>query len=428
MDISPQVEIADPDGGPPMRYLKPTPADPVKVTVDISPIDWPDTDYVVFSVYANNGTQVAGQKVYADRSSQTRQVTWTWTWPADKPPGDGFYTFSAVATTIGGEAGNMWKIVLPLDQGPPAPPTWPSSDGIRRGNNKVLLNWKEPVPIAGDLTMYEVIRRGGTADEVFGGIPTWSTTMYYVDRGVGNLTVYDYSVRARDFGVEPSAESPALTASLPSSEIVADLTAPDAPVQLARSIDGQTVRLTWAPSPSDGVVGYLVYRDGGVVMQDGVARDHVVPIAYVAQGDMDPNGSYAFTDFYVGWGATRTYEVVAIDAALNESDLADATTTAPIGQAPVDQRFTLTVTVEGAGAQITVESLDNYAAYSAKVSGKRQQYRVVYDLDQNESRSFDDLPYGWYRVIAAFYGDETPTIQDFELYKPTEVTMQYSGD
>jgi subtilase family serine protease/flagellar hook assembly protein FlgD len=109
--------------------------------------------------------------------------------------------------------------------------------------------------------------------------------------------------------------------------VVVDDTPPAAPVLLTATTAGNSVQLTWQPSPDPDVLGYLVYRNGTITsLGQGAASAsiaaHLLPASATSYVDGAlPDGTY-------------TYEVQAFDRALNASPLSNSLAAEIETQAP----------------------------------------------------------------------------------------------
>lgn len=190
---------------------------------------------------------------------------------------DGYYSFKAVAYTTMGSPGNSWQLTYRIETGAPAAVT--SLTGTA-GPTEAYLTWD--ASITGDVDHYRIVRDGveiGTVEHKAG-------SRGYTDSGLTGPvgTLYEYTVYAVDW---MGRETPA-TLSLTSVDATAIAPLPASDLQ-GTAIDSQA-RLTWAASPSAGVVGYRVYQTIG-----GVTNEFVTATATL--------------DVPQGWESTALYQV-----------------------------------------------------------------------------------------------------------------------
>ena len=153
---------------------------------------------------------------------------------------------------------------------------------------RVVVAWTPSTDNVG-VTGYDVLRDG-----VVVGSPTTAT---YTDNAVAGGQSYSYTVRAHDLAGNVSPESVGLAVATPNAT---DLTPPSVPQNL-RTVTRSTTQLTLAWDASNdnvGVTGYVVSRDGV---------------------DLPTTSLTTLTDTLLAPGATYTYTVRALDAALNIS-------------------------------------------------------------------------------------------------------------
>lgn len=173
-------------------------------------------------------------------------------------------------------------------------PTQPGDLLATPGFTTMGLSWTASTD-AGGVAGYRVYR-----GETLIGEPVGTT---FQDSGLIPGTSYAYSVVAVDSAGRTSdpAETQGIT--------LADTTAPGVPAFLAAVAGDGSVTLSWLPSDDNvGVTGYEIRRDG-----------NPVPIATVA--------SPGFVDSGLENGTAYTYQVRAVDAALNASADASASAT-----------------------------------------------------------------------------------------------------
>lgn len=142
-----------------------------------------------------------------------------------------------------------------------APPEAPAAPRVDAGDREVRIRWQPPPRLldggaAGPLT-YEVSRFSsaeGPAEAVF-ALPAGHTQ--FLDKAVENDRTYYYSVRAirEHAGATTRGEASPRVPATPGQT-----TPPAPPATLVATPSGNTVRLSWAPSPDSNVEGYVVYR------------------------------------------------------------------------------------------------------------------------------------------------------------------------
>ena len=156
-----------------------------------------------------------------------------------------------------------------------APPEAPLAPEVLAGDRQVRVRWRPPERLldgspAGPLS-YEVSRASaidGPPEAVF-TLAAGQTE--FVDTSIENDRTYYYAVRAiRDAaGTVARGEPSPRVAAMP-----ARTTPPAPPTNLVATPAGNTVRLSWTPSPDSNVVTYIVYRAAarGELVRIGSAR------------------------------------------------------------------------------------------------------------------------------------------------------------
>ena len=180
------------------------------------------------------------------------------------------------------------------------PPSIPGQLVAAPGLSHVVLTWEastDEVGVAG----YSVVRDGHEVATV--------TTPGYTDSNLASNTTYDYEVIAYDAVMNLSSPAQVTTATLPDED------PPSVPTNLAAISYHARVSLSWTASTDEaGVVGYRVYRDGGLL---GTVEDT------------------AFEDLNLVPNTQYDYAVEAIDSAGNASGSAlVSATTLEDGTAP----------------------------------------------------------------------------------------------
>ncbi len=205
-------------------------------------------------------------------------------------------------------------------------PTTPGGVTTSVASGQVTISWTASTD---DVAVEDYqVHRGTTASFVAGPatLVGESTSLSYSDIPPASGTFY-YRVVARDAAGNASAPSAAVAA----TAVVPDETAPSVPDDLAATVDGGSVSLTWAEATdNEAVVGYRLFRGetAGFTPAAGNRLVEQATRSYVDAGR--PLGT-----FY--------YKVVAYDAAGNVSDASPAlevvvgTTTIVVGPS-VDAR------------------------------------------------------------------------------------------
>jgi chitodextrinase len=161
------------------------------------------------------------------------------------------------------------------------------------GSNSTTINlsWTASTDNV-DVVGYSVFRDGGAT-----AIATVSVTNFS-DTGLGIGSTHTYTVKALDAANNVSAASNTVTASTQGN----DTTPPTAPTGLtATGSSSTTIDLNWTASTDNfAVTGYKVFRDGGAT-----------EIATVS--------TTSFSDTGLAVNSTHSYQVVAFDAAGNQS-------------------------------------------------------------------------------------------------------------
>jgi hypothetical protein len=143
-----------------------------------------------------------------------------------------------------------------------APPEAPREVAAEPGDGQVRLRWRPPERLvdgteAGTDIVYDILRSGEAEAPLQSITPTPITGTEFLDRNLDNDRAYTYAVRA----LRRSGTTLARGAqSAPISATPLDFTPPAAPTNLVALPTGETVRLSWSPSPDADVALYIVYR------------------------------------------------------------------------------------------------------------------------------------------------------------------------
>ena len=180
----------------------------------------------------------------------------TWLVPGGPGISDGFWTFKAVAFSSQKYPGNSWEFAKRVESGPPAAVT---NLVATAGDTWVSLTWAPS--ISNDLSYYQVYRMGpdGISTLIAGDSaadPKFTATGF-TDTGLTTDVEYTYSVYAVD---QVGKISAAVTAVARTGAVLATQPAPA--TDLRATYSGSTAVLTWLASPSAGVAGYHVYKNG----------------------------------------------------------------------------------------------------------------------------------------------------------------------
>ncbi|MGH7392383.1 MAG: fibronectin type III domain-containing protein [Candidatus Rokuibacteriota bacterium] len=143
-----------------------------------------------------------------------------------------------------------------------APPEAPGRVTAAPGEGQVRLTWT-PVtrlvdgsPAEGPI-LYEVLRAPDAGAPLTPVTPAPIEATEIVDPNLENERTYHYAVRALRRQGETTARGP-VTERIAATP--ADMTPPPAPSGLVAVVAGDTVRLSWMPSPASDVARYVVYR------------------------------------------------------------------------------------------------------------------------------------------------------------------------
>jgi fibronectin type 3 domain-containing protein len=178
------------------------------------------------------------------------------------------YSYTITAASINGESdrSNALSVVVPPNPAVSAdtPPTEPTSLmlSVSATSNSVALTWAASTKSDGNKTVqgYDVLRTTGTgADYV---VIATVKLPGYTDASVAPSTTYSYQIKAFSTNGSRSGASNTLTVKTPAIVDVTDLIPPSNPTNLAASISGNAIVLTWAVSTESDLAGYRLYRDG----------------------------------------------------------------------------------------------------------------------------------------------------------------------
>lgn len=175
------------------------------------------------------------------------------------------------------------------DVEPPPTPAWLRADTVT--GSSVQLNW-DLVEDNRAMGGYKLFRDGVEIAD--------TATTSYTDSDVRQASSYSYSVQAYDLANNYSAQSQAISVTVP------DVTAPATPEDLNVTETSNKFSLTWSSSSDNvGVIGYRIYRDGSLILT---------------------TTELGFVDSSVVIGVNYSYQISAIDAAGNESTRSEPAT------------------------------------------------------------------------------------------------------
>jgi hypothetical protein len=235
------------------------------------------------------------------------------------PPGASinFYSFRYAVLFVNKKnqaAGpSNWVSIDPI----PIPPP-PAGLSAEVTEHLIQLNWNAPLQnldgsTPAKIAGYDIYR--SEIKDSFPSAPINSAPVEkaeYEDRNFEFDKTYFYAVRTIG-SLQPRAES------LPSEtiEVVSrDTFPPSPPRDFHALLEGGTVILLWAPSVSNDVAGYRVYRQ-----EKGAAARQLVQKALLA--------SWSIRDNQVTSGKSYEYSVLAVDSHGNESEAAKAAAEIP---------------------------------------------------------------------------------------------------
>ncbi|MCM0082546.1 fibronectin type III domain-containing protein [Geomonas sp. Red32] len=288
------------------------------------------------------------------------------------------YHYTVTAVKNGGESvpSNVLTVTTPANPNNPSatvPDTPTNFVAVSVNAGGVSLMWNSSLVGGNPVTGY-LVQRGDATGNNFVNIAS-TRVPGYTDTTVSPSTTYSYRVLAfSDAGIY-SAPSAIWLAPVPAAVDLSDTTPPSAPAGVAASAPTSgSVVLTWtANSVSDGVAGYLVFRDG-------------VQVANITTGT-------TFTDPTVVGGVTYSYTVEAYDAAGNLSPPSSAVQV----QTPVPPPNTYTiygqVVLNNAGLSGVMLTLTDASSNATTATS-----------DQNGNFSFPAVPNGTYTLSASAAG------------------------
>ncbi|MFQ5713407.1 MAG: fibronectin type III domain-containing protein [Candidatus Scalinduaceae bacterium] len=239
-----------------------------------------DVGVIGYNIYRNSGgTPIARTTGTAYQDTGLSQGT--------------LYTYNVSAVDL---ASNESTQSLPASATTFSPDTTPPSTPANLTATAVLssqinLSWGVSTDDVG-VTDYNIFRDGS-------GTPTATTTgTTYQDTGLSVGTLYTYNVSAVDLAGNESAQSSPASA----TTFAGDITPPSIPANLtATAVSSSQIGLSWEASTDKvGVTGYNIFRDGGGT-----------PIATTT--------GITYQDTGLSAGTLYTYNVTAVDAALNQS-------------------------------------------------------------------------------------------------------------
>jgi uncharacterized delta-60 repeat protein len=175
------------------------------------------------------------------------------------------------------------------------PPTAPTnlSATFNTSTNAIDLSWTAATDNIG-VTGYRIFRDGETAPI---NTVTGATFSDNVQSGTHSYAVAAIDAAGNQSDLSNSASATVIVAP-------ADVTPPTTPTNLAATVNGNVIDLSWTVSTDDvGVTGYRVFRDGGAT-----------PISTVTGTTFSDSGQLG----------THSYAVAAIDAAGNQSGLSNS--------------------------------------------------------------------------------------------------------
>jgi prepilin-type N-terminal cleavage/methylation domain-containing protein len=238
----------------------------------------PIKGWVSLLITTSGGTPVVPEQKLSDASSTDgSRYTYSWT-NIDSAP-DAMYTIVATAYSYDKSKGNTVMVRVRLETGEPPAPVYAkdgvgyrSADPADPGRGEVILDW-DPVPAdeALDIMCYEVKRFDATHESgkliagQSGDDPSaWLTGTALTDNDPDlrfGSDVYYYEVRAIDETYKPG---PWLRIPFGSWDTTGP--EPPAPANLAATVSGNLVNLTWdQPADTSIVSGYQVFKDGAVI-------------------------------------------------------------------------------------------------------------------------------------------------------------------
>jgi hypothetical protein len=322
------------------------------VTGDSVGLTWTaSTDNVGVTGYSVYRGTTAGFTV--DAGSKIADVTDPSYTDPNRPAGTWFYKVKARDAAGNASDPSAAAQADVLDQ---ANPSVPTNLAASVTGDSVALSWTASTDNVG-VTGYSVYRgttAGFTVDAGSKIADVTDASHTDANRPVGT---WFYKVRARDAAGNASAPSDATSAT------VADQVNPSAPTNLAASVTGDSVGLSWTASTDNvGVTGYSVYRGTTA----GFTADAGAKIADVT----DPS----YTDANRPAG-TWFYKVKARDAAGNASDPSAAAQADVLDQANPSAPTNLAATVTGVSVGLTwTASTDNvgvtgYSVYRGDTAG-----------------------------------------------------------
>jgi fibronectin type 3 domain-containing protein len=227
-------------------------------------------------------------------------------------------TYVAIATTTGTSNWFMQMATFKAASVNTTPPTAPSNlTALATSPTQVNLSWTASTDVVG-VTGYFVQRCSGSGCTNFAQVaPLPGNTTAYSDTGLAPSTVYNYQIIATDAaGNRSSPSNPA------SATTQADTTPPTAPTNLAVTVVSNTqINLSWTASTDNvGVTNYLIQR----CASPGCSN--------FAQIGTTGGPGTTYNDAVATPSTSYNYQVIATDAALNQSlpsNMATAVTTGP---------------------------------------------------------------------------------------------------
>jgi chitinase len=251
---------------------------------------------VSIAATATDNVDVTSMRVLVDgilkATSTTGSITYNW---VTSESDNGTHIVRVESLDAVGNIGAATREILVqnADQTAPAVPTGLQ---VSAGDGQVSMTWTANTEA--DLSHYAV-KYKKVSDPDLGSSWTWPatqlTTNSYTITGLTNGIEYNVEVRAIDTSINKSNY-----ASAKATPKAIDTTPPVAPATLAATVvSSSQINLSWAPSSSQDLASYNIYRDG-TIYQSGVV------------------GS-SFGDTGLAEKTTYTYEVSSVDASGNES-------------------------------------------------------------------------------------------------------------
>ena len=227
-------------------------------------------------------------------------------------------SYAALATATGVSNWFMQMATFKAASVNTTPPTAPSNlTALATGPTQINLSWTASTDVVG-VTGYFVQRCSGSGCTNFAQVASLpGNTTSYSDTSLGPSTTYNYQIVATDAAGNLSSPSDPASATTQ-----ADTTPPTPPTNLGASVVSNTqINLSWTASTDNvGVTNYLIQR----CASPGCSN--------FAQIGTTGGPGTTYSDATVSASASYTYQVIATDAAGNQSlpsNAATAMTTGP---------------------------------------------------------------------------------------------------